>query len=103
MIFLGWKQRCQALEAENRQLRQRTAWLEQRLAQLQTQNTQLIQSLAAAKKHSGNSSKCPSSDIVKAPSARRQSKRRLGAQPGHPKHTHPAFPPGQPRPPHRPG
>ena len=64
MILLGWKKRCQQLEAENRELRQRHAWLEQRLAQLQTQNTQLVQSLAAAKKHSGNSSKCPSSDIV---------------------------------------
>ena len=95
MIFVGWKKRCQALEAENRQLRQRNVWLEQRLAQLEAQNTHLIQSLAAAKKHSGNSSKCPSSDIVKPAAARRKSKRRRGGQRGHPKHTHPAFPPDQ--------
>ena len=97
MSIFGWKKRCQQLEAENRQLRERNAWLEQRLVQLQDQNTRLVQSLAAAKKHSGNSSKPPSSDIVKPAGAGRpqKSKRRIGGQPGHPKHEHPPFPPDQ--------
>jgi len=30
MKWFGWKKRCQQLEAENRQLRERNAWLEQR-------------------------------------------------------------------------
>jgi transposase len=49
--------------------------------------------LAKARKHSGNSSKPPSSDIVKL--ARRGSaggsKRRRGGQPGHPRHERPPF------------
>lgn len=97
MKWFGWKKRCQQLEAENRQLRERNAWLEQQLQELQAQNTRLTQSLAAAQKHSGNSSKPPSSDIVKPQGKRRhkKSKRRIGGQPGHPKHQRPAFAPEQ--------
>ena len=97
MNWFGWKKRCQQLEAENRQLRERNAWLEQQLQQSQAQNTRLTQSLAAAKKHSGNSSKPPSSDIVKPKGQGRKpkSKRRIGGQPGHPKHERPAFTPEQ--------
>jgi len=54
--------------------------------------------LAAARKHSGNSSKPPSSDIVKPPKDSPQGKnkkRRRGGQPGHPKHERPQFPPEQ--------
>jgi transposase len=97
MSWLGWIKRCRQLEAENRRLRERNAWLESRLAQVQAQNTCLVQSLAAAHKNSSTSSKPPSSDIVKPPSQRpqRKSQRRMGAQKGHPKHERPAFAPDQ--------
>jgi transposase len=90
MNWFGWQKRCQRLTAENRQLRERNAWLEQRLQAVEAQNTRLTQCLAAAKKHSGNSSKPPSSDIVKP-----QGQRRIGGQKGHPKHERPAFTPDQ--------
>jgi transposase len=111
MKLFGWKNCCQQLEAENRQLRERNAVLEQRLAEAQEKNTRLVQSLtqaqeentrlaqslAAAKKNSGNSSKPPSSDIVKPPKKRRgkKGKRRIGGQKGHPKHERAPFPPDQ--------
>jgi hypothetical protein len=62
--------------------------LQARIAELEAQ-------LAAARKHSGNSSKPPSSDIVK-PSKNKgnggDEKRRRGGQSGHPRHQRPAFP-----------
>jgi hypothetical protein len=67
MTFLGWKKRCRQVEAENALLRERSAQLEARLAQVEAKNLQLVQALAAATKNSRNSSKPPSSDIVKAP------------------------------------
>ena len=100
MKFFGWKQRCQELQAqnqqlqaENQQLRERIAWLEARLREVEAQVTRLTQSLAAAQKHSGNSSKPPSSDIVKPASqqGKKKSKRRIGGQPGHPQHERPPF------------
>ena len=106
MSLLGWIQRwrqtqarCRELEAENRQLKERHAWLEAQMAELQTKNTQLVGALAAAKKNSSTSSKPPSSDIVKPPAHQRKrtkkSKRRIGGQKGHPKHEHTPFPPDQ--------
>lgn len=97
MNIFGWIKRSKDLKAENQQLRERNAWLEQRVQELEAQNTQLTQSLAAAKKHSGNSSKPPSSDIVKPKGRQRgkKSKRRIGGQKGHPKHERPAFTPDQ--------
>jgi transposase len=57
--------------------------LEARIAVLEGQ-------LAKLQKHSGNSSKPPSSDIVKPPKKQtkpgRRRKRRIGGQPGHPRH-----------------
>jgi transposase len=93
MRLFGWTKRCRELEAENQTLRERNARLEERVRQLEGQNSQLTQALAAAKKHSGNSSKPPSSDIVKPTSDRqtRRSKRRIGGQRGHPKHERAAF------------
>ena len=54
------------------------------------------QQLAAARKDSSTSSKPPSSDIVKPPKPpppEGQDRRRIGGQPGHPKHERAAFPP----------
>lgn len=100
MSILGWKKSCascEELRAENRQLQDENARLKKRVEELQAQNTQLTQSLAAAQKHSGNSSKPPSSDIVKPRGGRpkRKRKRRIGGQKGHPKHQRPPFDPAQ--------
>src|ERR1017187_8504243 len=96
MIF-GWKKRCRQLESENAQLKVHAAQLEARLTEAQAKNQQLVQALAAAKKTSRNSSKRPSSDIVNPPPKPlgKGKKRKIGAQPGHPKHEHPVFTPAQ--------
>jgi transposase len=65
--------------------------LEARLAQIEAE-------LAKARKHSGNSSKPPSSDIVRPPAKRerkasRPPRRKRGGQPGHPRHLRPPLPP----------
>jgi transposase len=64
------------------------AILEARIAELEAR-------LAKLEKNSSNSSKPPSSDIVKPAAAgkKRRSRRKRGAQPGHPKHERPAFSP----------
>src|SRR5215210_607556 len=94
---------CRRLQA---QLDVQHAQLETQRAQLDTLRTQLdvlqrtmgqLQAqLAAARKDSSTSSKPPSSDIVKPPKPpppTGQDKRRIGGQPGHPKHERIAFPP----------
>ena len=66
-----------------------TAPLLERISELEAE-------LAKAKKNSSNSSKPPSSDIVKPKKPQgkgRRGKRKQGAQPGHPKHERPEFPP----------
>ena len=66
-----------------------TAPLLERIAELEAE-------LAKAKKNSSNSSKPPSSDIVKPKKPKckgRRGKRKQGGQPGHPKHERPEFPP----------
>src|ERR1700720_1542093 len=73
--------------------------LEQQRAQLETLQatvTRLEEQLAAARKSSSTSSKPPSSDIVKPPPPPPppgQEKRKIGGQPGHPKHERALFPP----------
>jgi transposase len=78
---------CQRLQAQVEALRGQLQALQAVVAQLQEQ-------LAAARKDSSTSSKPPSSDIVKPPkpSSPTGSKRRIGGQPGHPKHERAAFP-----------
>jgi transposase len=73
------------------------AQLREEIRQLRATVRLLQEEVDRLKKHSGNSSKPPSSDIVKpaTPSRGRRKKRRCGGQPGHPKHTRIAFPPEQ--------
>jgi transposase len=72
-----------------RRLQERVNALEAELVALKEIVAQLRQQLAAARKDSSTSSKPPSSDIVKPPKPpppKGQDKRRVGGQPGHPKH-----------------
>ena len=65
---------------------QRTQELEKRIGERETE-------LAKARKNSSPSSKPPSSDIAKPPRPPGPSgKRKIGGQPGHPKHERPPFP-----------
>jgi transposase len=69
---------------------------EARLKALEATVARLQAQLAAARKDSSTSSKPPSSDIVKPPKPgppEGQDRRRIGGQPGHPKHERDAFPP----------
>src|SRR5881227_2924502 len=80
---------CQRLRSQLDSLQEQLKTLQVAFAQLQAQ-------LAAARKNSSTSSKPPSSDIVKPPKPpppEGQGKRRIGGQPGHPKHERVAFPP----------
>src|SRR3954466_15489209 len=79
-----------------RRLQARVDALEAELAALKQGVAQPSQPLAAARKDSSTSSKPPSSDIVKPPKPpppQGQDRRRIGGQPGHPKHERAAFPP----------
>ena len=69
---------------------------EAKLKALEATIARLHQQLAAARKDSSTSSKPPSSDIVKPPKPappEGQERRRIGGQPGHPKHERADFPP----------
>jgi transposase len=80
---------CQRLQTEVDALRAQLAALQATVAQLQKQ-------LAAALKNSSNSSKPPSSDIVKPPKPQPpsgQPRREPGGQPGHASHQRVPFPP----------
>ena len=86
-----YERRIAELEA---QVRQR----DRQITDLQKQLVRLTEQVAKLSKNSSNSSKPPSSDIVKppqppAPVGRR--KRRIGGQPGHPRHDREAFAPEQ--------
>src|SRR3954469_15355445 len=80
---------CQRLQAQLDAQQAQLDALQATIIRLETQ-------LAAARKDSSTSSKPPSSDIVKPPKPpppQGQDKRRIGGQPGHPKHERVAFPP----------
>src|SRR5918997_5279036 len=79
-----------------RRLQARVDTLEAELAALKLVVAQLGQQLAAARKDASTSSRPPSSDIVKPPKPpppQGQDRRRIGGQPGHPRHERAAFPP----------
>ena len=72
----------------------RIAALEKRVVELEAENTALKSEVARLKKNSSNSSKPPSSDIVKPPKPPlpHGGKRKIGGQPGHAKHEREPFP-----------
>jgi len=75
-----------------RQLRER----DERIAALERQVAQLAAQVAKLSKNSSNSSKPPSSDIVKPPKPKpkgknKQKRRKIGGQRGHPKHEREPF------------
>jgi len=93
-----YQRRIAELEAQVRQRDQRIAALECQNARLAAQVARLTEQVAKLSKNSSNSSKPPSSDIVKPPKSTscregnsRKRKRKIGGQPGHPKHEREPF------------
>ncbi|NIA16565.1 MAG: IS66 family transposase [Nitrospiraceae bacterium] len=79
------------------QLESRVEALEQENAALRKRNAELEAEMARLRKNSSNSSKPPSSDIVKPPKPQPKGKgkkrrRKIGGQRGHPKHERAPFP-----------
>ena len=88
--------RCEALEKRNAELADRCVRLERRNAELEARCGKLESDLARARKDSSNSSKPPSSDIVKPPRAGdKKSNGKIGGQPGHVRQERAPFPPEQ--------
>ena len=72
--------------------------LHEQVVALQQKVKEQEKTIAQLSKNSSNSSKPPSSDDITKPknnntAAGRRKKRKIGGQPGHPKHTHPPYPP----------
>jgi transposase len=78
---------CQGCAASTQLVDQLRAELAQVRAELDATQSKL----AAAKKNSGNSSKPPSSDIVKPARPKSKKKPKQGGQPGHARHQRPPF------------
>jgi len=82
----------ESLLKENARLRQENQQLREIVDMLNRKIETLEEKLAGLKKNSRNSSKPPSSDIVKPPKPKpKEGKRKIGGQPGHPKHTRPLY------------
>ena len=81
---------CKRLSARVGQLEALVLKLQARIEVLEAENARL-------RKDSSNSHRPPSSDIVKPPppAARRGKKRKIGGQPGHPRHQRPPFSPDE--------
>jgi transposase len=92
---------CPQCERLRRRLEQLEPQLEAQAAQLKSLQSEMVclqEKLAAAQKDSSTSSKPPASDIVKpppTPSGESSQPRKIGGQPGHPKHEREPFPPEQ--------
>lgn len=85
---MNLKQKVKVLEGQLAEALEVIARQQQRIAQLEAQ-------LAVANKDSSNSSKPPSSDITKPPRGGSSSPRKIGGQPGHPRHDRKPFAPDQ--------
>lgn len=85
-------ERERELERVNQRLARELDAQKKRSAELELKIQKLKQQLAQALRTSLNSSKRPSSDIVKPRPPQSGSTRKIGAQPGHPRHERPAFP-----------
>ena len=85
-------QRISELEAQLKRRDERIAALEKQVVELIKVNAELVDRVAKLSKNSSNSSKPPSSDIVKPPrNTKSNTPRKIGAQPGHTKHERPLF------------
>src|SRR5712691_2193012 len=87
---------CRPLQAKLNAQQAELDAQKRRIEALEAQVARLLEQLAAARKDSATSSKPPSSDIVKPPKPPPpdgQTRRRIGGQPGHPKHERDPFPP----------
>jgi len=79
-----YKRRIAQLESQLARRDERIAALEKEVAELKQTVLHLTEQIAKLSKNSSNSSKPPSSDIVKAPQGKKSRKRRRqGGQPGH--------------------
>jgi len=88
--------RIAELENENAKLRQQVAILTEQNTTLRDQVANLAEQVARLSKNSSNSSKPPSSDIVKPPKGNNPNgPRRQGGQPGHHGRNRPTFRPDQ--------
>ena len=87
---------CERMRQEVQRLQEQLHEQGQAMAQLAEEIRQLKEKLAAKSKDSSTSSKPPSSDIVKPgkdPATLGDTPRKGGGQPGHPRHSRPAFSP----------
>jgi transposase len=86
------ERRNRLLEAENKELQEKNNELREKERKLAEALDKALTELAHARKSSCNSSKRPSSDIVKPRRERLVGQRKIGGQPGHPKHERPPLP-----------
>jgi transposase len=86
----------QILDDKNQALNKKYLDIKTKYNKVRKENRQYKDTIAKLSKNSGNSSKSPSSDIVKPPRKHLpKGKRKIGGQPGHKKHERPLFVPSE--------